>query len=89
LPADHRAAWGQIKVRVSPHSGFTGRNLTPILDGVLGLFEETAADGQSVHEVLGDDVAAFCDDLVKDSRTHAYSYQEPISGKPGKAKDQA
>ncbi|KIF75811.1 hypothetical protein QR77_21785 [Streptomyces sp. 150FB] len=60
LPADYRAAWGQIKVRVSPHSDFTGRNLMPILDGVLGLLEEAAADGQSVHEVLGDDLDGFC-----------------------------
>jgi DNA-binding PadR family transcriptional regulator len=40
--------------------GFTGRNLMPILDGVLGLLEETAADGQDVREVLGDDIPGFC-----------------------------
>ncbi|MGW0212753.1 DUF1048 domain-containing protein, partial [Streptomyces sp. NPDC003233] len=28
-------------------------------------------------------VAAFCDDLVKDSRTYADVHQESISGKPG------
>jgi DNA-binding ferritin-like protein (Dps family) len=32
----------------------------PILDGVLGLLEETAADGQDVREVLGDDIPGFC-----------------------------
>ncbi len=32
----------------------------PILDGVLGLLEETAADGQRVEEVLGDDIQGFC-----------------------------
>jgi DNA-binding ferritin-like protein (Dps family) len=32
----------------------------PILDGALGLLEETAADGQSIHEVLGDDIEGFC-----------------------------
>ncbi|MFI0264155.1 DUF1048 domain-containing protein [Streptomyces sp. NPDC017056] len=42
------------------YSDVTGRNLIPILDGVLGLLEETAADGQSAHEVLGDDIAGFC-----------------------------
>ncbi len=60
LPADHRAAWEQIKVRLSPYSGFSGRNLMPILDSALVLLEETAADGQSIHDVLGDDVEGFC-----------------------------
>jgi DNA-binding ferritin-like protein (Dps family) len=60
LPADYRAAWEQIKLHLSPYSGFTGRNLMPILDGALGLLEETAADGQTVDEVLGDDVEGFC-----------------------------
>ncbi len=60
LPADHRAAWEKIKVHLSPYSDFTGRRLMPILDGALGLLEETAADGQSIHEVLDDDIDGFC-----------------------------
>lgn len=60
LPAEYRGAWKQIKVHLVPCSGFTGRNLMPILDGVLGLLEETAADGQGIHEVLGDDIEGFC-----------------------------
>jgi DNA-binding ferritin-like protein (Dps family) len=60
LPPGHRAAWEGINTTLAPYSSFTGRNLMPLLDGVLGLLEETAADGQDVHEVLGDDIAAFC-----------------------------
>jgi DNA-binding ferritin-like protein (Dps family) len=60
LPADYRAAWDEIKGHLFPYSDFTGRNLLPILDGALGLLEETAADGQRINEVLGDDIAGFC-----------------------------
>ncbi|MFZ5974345.1 MAG: DUF1048 domain-containing protein [Bacillota bacterium] len=60
LPVDYQAAWEKIKANLWLHSDFTGRNLMPILDGVLGLLEETAADGQSVGEVLGDDINGFC-----------------------------
>jgi DNA-binding ferritin-like protein (Dps family) len=59
LPADYQAAWGEIKVNLWPHSDFTGRNLMPILDGVLGLLEETAAEGMSAQEALGDDIKGF------------------------------
>lgn len=64
LPGDYQAAWENIKANLWLHSDFTGRNLMPILDGVLGLLEETAADGQSVQEVLGDDIKGFCSALA-------------------------
>jgi DNA-binding ferritin-like protein (Dps family) len=36
-------------------------------------------------ELTGNDVAAFCDDLVKDSPTHADAYQESLIREPGTA----
>ena len=64
LPADYQEAWEKINANLWPHSDFTGRNLMPILDDVLGLLEETAADGQGVREVLGDDIKGFCSALA-------------------------
>ncbi len=64
LPTDYQAAWETIKANLWSHSDLTGRNLMPIFDGVLGLLEETAADGQSVQDVLGDDIKGFCSALA-------------------------
>ena len=64
LPADYQAAWEEIKTNLWQHSDFTGRNLIPILDGVLGLLEEAVADGHSVQEVLDDDIKGFCSALM-------------------------
>lgn len=72
LPADYQAAWEKIKTYLWPYSDFTGRNLMPILDGVLGLLEETAADGQSVDEALGDDIKGFCLALVGEEGAKSY-----------------
>jgi DNA-binding ferritin-like protein (Dps family) len=72
LPAGFRAAWEQVKAHLFPYAGFTGRNLMPILDGVLGLLEETAADGQDIHEVLGDDIKGFCAALAGGEGTRSY-----------------
>ncbi|MEU3768712.1 DUF1048 domain-containing protein [Amycolatopsis keratiniphila] len=72
LPADHRAAWERITGQLSLYSDFTGRNLMSILDGALGLLEETAADGQSVHDVLGDDIEGFCAALAGEERGRGY-----------------
>ncbi|MFD4960186.1 DUF1048 domain-containing protein [Microbacterium sp. NPDC058389] len=59
LPADYRAAWRDLTTRLMPYGDFTGRNLTPVLDGALGLLEESAADGLRIDDVLGGDIDGF------------------------------
>jgi len=41
--------------------------------------------GKGVLEVTGSDVAAFCDDLIKDSKTYADIYQESVNKEVNKA----
>ncbi|MFE9702195.1 DUF1048 domain-containing protein [Streptomyces sp. NPDC005930] len=81
LPDDYREAWGQIVAHLFPHGDFTGRNLTPILDSALGLLEVSAADGQAVHEVLGDDIQGFCTALAggAGARTHRDRWREQLN----------
>ncbi|GGY94652.1 DUF1048 domain-containing protein [Streptomyces nitrosporeus] len=81
LPEDYRPAWEQIKIHLLPQGDFTGRNLTPILDSVLGLLEETAAEGQGVHEVLGDDIPGFCTALAggEGARTYRDRWREQLN----------
>jgi DNA-binding ferritin-like protein (Dps family) len=49
-----------------------------LLSGIIDLFEEDAALGKGVLEVTGSDVAAFCDDLIKDSKTYTDINQEYV-----------
>lgn len=72
LPTDYQETWEEIKLNLWPRSDFTGRNLMPILDGVLGLFEEAAADGQSTQEVFGDDIKGFCLALTSEEGAKTY-----------------
>jgi DNA-binding ferritin-like protein (Dps family) len=86
LPADFQVAWGEIIANLMPHADFTGRNLMPILDGVLGLLEETAADGQSVQEVLGDDIKGFCSALAggEGAKTYRDKWREQLNNNVAK-----
>jgi DNA-binding ferritin-like protein (Dps family) len=72
LPADFQLAWEIIITNLWQHTDFTGRNLMPILDSVLDLLEETAADGQSVQEVLGDDIKGFCSALMGEEGANSF-----------------
>ena len=72
LPPDYQEAWGQIFTNLMPYSDLTGWNLMPILDGVLGLLEETASEGQTAREALGDDIRGFCSALVGEEEAKSF-----------------
>ncbi|RJE84735.1 DUF1048 domain-containing protein [Paenibacillus sp. 1011MAR3C5] len=85
LPQDYRIVYKEIQkylFKVGPVELSEG---TGLLSGIVDLFEEGAASGKGVLEVTGRDVAAFCDELIKDSKTHADLYQETVDQKMNKA----
>ncbi|MER6789388.1 DUF1048 domain-containing protein [Streptomyces sp. NPDC000658] len=84
LPPDYRIVYQEMQrylFKVGPTDLSDGR----LLPGIVDFFEEGAARGKGVLELIGPDVAAFCDDLIKDSRTYADVYQDSVNGDPGTA----
>ncbi|MFC4778997.1 DUF1048 domain-containing protein [Paenibacillus sp. GCM10023252] len=70
LPQDYRIVYKEIQnylFKVGPVELTDGSSL---LSGIVDLFEEGANMGRGVLEVTGTDVAAFCDDLIKNSKTY-------------------
>src|SRR6185295_17092401 len=85
LPQDYQIVYKEIQkylFKVGPVE-LTGG--TGLLTGIVDLFAEGAASKKGVLEVTGSDVAAFCDDLIKDSKTHADIYQESVNRKVNEA----
>jgi DNA-binding ferritin-like protein (Dps family) len=70
LPQDYQIVYKEIQKYLFKVGGAC------LLSGIIDFFEEGAALGKGVLEVTGSDVAAFCDDLIKDSKTYADIYQE-------------
>lgn len=78
LPQDYQIVYKEIQkylFKVGPVDLTEG---TGLLSGIIDLFEEGSALGKGVLEVTGSDVAAFCDDLIKDSETFADILQESV-----------
>ena len=76
LPQDYQIVYKEIQkylFKVGPVELTEG---TGLLSGITDLFVEGADLGKGALEVTGSDVAAFCDDLIKDSKTYADIYQE-------------
>jgi DNA-binding ferritin-like protein (Dps family) len=82
LPPDYQIVYKEMQkylFKVGPVSLSDGS----LLSGIVDFFEEGVAAGKGVVELIGTDVAAYCDDLIKDSPTYADAYQESIRGEPG------
>ncbi|TCC47461.1 DUF1048 domain-containing protein [Kribbella capetownensis] len=80
LPPDYQIVYKEMQkyfFKVGPVALTEGNLLAEIVD----FFEEGVAAGKGVLELIGTDVAAFCDDLIKDSRTYADIYQESVTAK--------
>ncbi|MFC4068427.1 DUF1048 domain-containing protein [Actinoplanes subglobosus] len=85
LPPDYRIVYTEIQkylFKVGPVDLLDGRLLAEIVD----FFEQGAADGRNILELIGSDVAAFADGLISDVRTHAEVLQESVvSERPGRS----
>ncbi len=67
LPPDYQIVYKEIQrylFKVGPVQLPDGH----LLSGIVDFFEEGVAAGKGVLELIGNDVAAFCDDLVEGSR---------------------
>jgi DNA-binding ferritin-like protein (Dps family) len=67
LPNDYRVVYNEIKHYLWGSSGITTIDAFRVL---IDLFEESAANGRQVLEITGNDVAAFCDELIKGEKTY-------------------
>ncbi|WP_273130898.1 DUF1048 domain-containing protein [Bacillus weihaiensis] len=50
-----------------------------IFDGILDLIEQASEEGKKVTDLIGEDVAAFCDELVKDEEKWKDKYRKELN----------
>ncbi|MBD3943539.1 DUF1048 domain-containing protein [Microbacterium sp. NEAU-LLC] len=77
LPPDYRIVYDEIQkyyFKVGP----VGIDDGTLLSGIVDFFEQGAADGKGVRALIGDDVAAFADELITDTPTYADRYRASL-----------
>ncbi|MPM73203.1 hypothetical protein SDC9_120179 [bioreactor metagenome] len=57
----------------------SGYDIMQIHYDLIELFEEGAANGKHVLEITGDDVAAFCDELLRSANTYTENWRESLN----------
>ncbi|MEI7539795.1 MAG: DUF1048 domain-containing protein [Candidatus Saccharibacteria bacterium] len=76
LPRDYRVTYDEIKHYLWKSSGITTIDAFKVM---IDLFEESAANGRQVLEITGNDVASFCDELVKGEKTYFEGWREKLN----------
>ncbi|WP_261806570.1 DUF1048 domain-containing protein [Lapidilactobacillus luobeiensis] len=64
LPQDYQRVWQELNQKIWQFSDFSGRNLYPVLADVVGLFEESAAEGLTASAVTGSSLNNFITELA-------------------------
>ena len=79
LPEEYTFVFLKIEHYMWSYSGGDGMDTMPLLADLLGLFETGAAEGQRVLDITGEDVAAFCDELLRNANTYTQNRREALN----------
>lgn len=79
LPRDYRIVYDGSMKYMFKFAGGGGMDIVAILKDLLGLFETSAAEGRRALEVTGEDVAGFCDELLRNATTYTAKWHEQLN----------
>jgi DNA-binding ferritin-like protein (Dps family) len=79
LPKDYQYVFKKIQGHMWMFAAGSGYDMMEIHSGLIELFEAGAADGKHVLEITGEDVAAFCDELLCSARTYTEDWRESLN----------
>lgn len=80
LPSDYHNAYKAIQKYMWTTGGPSDwKDTHRIFTGLIDLFEQGAAEGKEVTDLTGEDVAAFCDDLIRDEKTWSDKYRAKLN----------
>jgi DNA-binding ferritin-like protein (Dps family) len=77
LPEEYEYVYHRIQKYMWTHASghSSGMDMIELFKGLLDLFESGAANGRRVLEITGEDVAAFCDELLKNADTYTEDWR--------------
>jgi len=76
LPPDYRAAVEAIERYLMYFGSLNADNAASLFEDVADLFEQAAADGTPIREIVGEDPAEFVDELVRNYSKGGYVDKE-------------
>lgn len=79
LPKDYRYVFKKIQSHMWMFAAGSGFDMLKIHYDLIELFESGAADGKHVLEITGEDVASFCEELLRGAKTYTENWREQLN----------
>ena len=79
LPADYSFVYRKLVDYMFRFIGGDGTDMTDLCCDLLEMFEAGAAEGRPVREIIGNDPAAFCDELIRSARTWTDKWRKSLN----------
>lgn len=79
LPEEYCYVFKKIQSHMWMFVSGSGYDMIKIHYDLIELFEEGAANGKHVLEVTGEDVAAFCDELLRSAKTYSEDWRTALN----------
>jgi DNA-binding ferritin-like protein (Dps family) len=79
LPEEYDFVYHRIQKYMWSFSAGSGMDMISIYEDLLDLFEEGAANKKRVLEITGEDVAAFCDELLRSTKTYTDNWRQSLN----------
>jgi len=91
LPKDYQFVFDKIQKYMWKFAAGDGYDILKIQYELIDLFEAGAADNKHILDVTSEDVAAFCDELLRNARTWTEDWPKALNrdimNRLGKRKD--
>jgi len=79
LPEEYEFVYYKIQRYMWNYAAGSGMDMVQIQSDLLDLFEEGAAGGKRVLDITGEDVAAFCDELLRSTKTYPEKWRRALN----------
>lgn len=79
LPQDYQYVFKKIQSHMWMFAAGSGYDMMKIHYDLIELFEAGAAHGKHVLEITGEDVASFCDELMRNARTYTEDWRDKLN----------
>lgn len=79
MPKDYQFVFKKIQNYMFSRAGGDGMDMLQVQYDLIDLFETGVADSKKVLEITGTDVADFCDELLRNTRTWTTDGHEKLN----------
>ena len=79
MPEDYKFVFKKIQSYMWMFTAGAGYDMMEVHNDLVELFESGIANSKKVLEITGDDVAAFCEELLKNCKTYTENWRDKLN----------